>query len=348
MSTALKITFEMLHRTGASSLLRPWTQGLGVIFCMHSVRPAITSDFAPNANLESTPEFLDAAIMMLKAQGYDLVSMDEAAQRISGGQRNANPFAAFTLDDGYRDNLKHAMPVFLHHNCPFMVYVAPGLVDGTTEMWWKALEAIIAQQDHLDVTVGGKKLGFAARTSKQKRMTWNNLAPRIQNLPEYEQRDWIRKAAARYGVDLHKQCRDVIMTWDELRQMAKHPLASIGAHTMNHYAVKRLPAEDATREIFDSRGKLERELGMPVRHFAYPYGNVAHAGARDFQIAADAGFITSVTTRLGTAFPEHARHMQALPRIMVSGKYQEARWLQVLATGLPGRLSNKGRRLNVD
>jgi len=347
MSIVLKAAFETLYRSGAATLLRPLTQGLGVIFCMHSVRPACNAEFAPNANLESTPEFLEAAITMLKAQGYDLVSMDEATGRISGTHGKASPFAAFTLDDGYRDNLEYALPVFVRHNCPFMVYVAPGLVDGTTDLWWKALECFIAQQDNLDVVVGGQKLTFVTHTPQQKLLAWNSLAPRIQNLPEFERRDWIRSAASRIGLDLQQQCIDAIMSWDELRGMAKHPLASIGAHTTNHYALKRLQLEDATREIVGSRQRLEHELGCPVRHFAYPYGNVAHAGAREFRIAADAGFTSSVTTRLGTVFAEHAYHMQALPRVMVSGKYQRSRWLQVLATGLPGRLSNTGRRLSV-
>ena len=89
------------------------------------------------------------------------------------------------------------------------------------------------------------------------------------------------------------------------------------------------------------------ELGLPVRHFAFPYGNVDHAGVRDFALCKEAGYETAVTTRMGAAYPDHAAHLHALPRVMVSSKYAEMRWLKVLASGLPGRMKNFGGRLNV-
>ncbi|NMD08429.1 MAG: polysaccharide deacetylase family protein, partial [Phyllobacteriaceae bacterium] len=112
-------------------------------------------------------------------------------------------------------------------------------------------------------------------------------------------------------------------------------------------ALARLPEDEARHEIADSGKRLAQELGRPVRHFAFPYGNIGHAGPREFALARSSGYATAVTTRLGTVDEGHADHLHALPRVMVSGKYQEPRWLKVLASGLPGRLKNKGRGLNV-
>lgn len=346
-STAARVAFELMHASGAATLLRPWTQGLGVIFCMHRVRPASDASFAPNANLEVTPEFLDSAIAMLKHSGFELVSMDEVVNRLAQGRAADKPFAAFTLDDGYRDNFEHALPVFTKHDCPFTIYVAPGLVDGTTEMWWVALEKIIASCTQLSVDIAGQQSHHNMPTAALKQSAWQKLARQVDQLPEYDQRQWIRTEAARHGIDLAAMCFQAIMTWAEIRKVSRHRLATIGAHTINHHAIKQLPAEDALREMSLSRQRIELELKLPVRHFAFPYGNRAHAGPRDFQLAKEAGFASSATTRLGTVFPGHAHHLQALPRVMVSGKYQQARWLQVLATGLPGMLRNAGRRTNV-
>ena len=113
-TTALRLAFETLYRSGVSQLFSPLTQGMGVIFCMHRVQPEGTAadPFNPNSNLTSTPEFLDAALTMLRQSGYEFLSLDAAAERVSKGRKGARPFAVFTLDDGYRDNLQHAMPVF--------------------------------------------------------------------------------------------------------------------------------------------------------------------------------------------------------------------------------------------
>jgi peptidoglycan/xylan/chitin deacetylase (PgdA/CDA1 family) len=124
-------------------------------------------------------------------------------------------------------------------------------------------------------------------------------------------------------------------------------LVTIGAHSLNHYALSRLDETEARHEIVASGERIAQELGKPVRHFAFPYGNVAHAGSREFHLAKQAGYASAVTTRMGAVFPEHAQHLQALPRVMVSSKYAELRWLKVLASGLPGRLANRGARLNV-
>ena len=166
-------------------------------------------------------------------------------------------------------------------------------------------------------------------------------------MPEYAQRDWIRRVCNAHGVDLGAMCRAAAMTWDEIRQMNAEPLATIGAHAVNHYAVMRLPEADARREITESKRRIEAELGEPVLHFAYPYGNVDAAGPRDFGLCGKAGYMSAVTTRLGVIFAEHAAHLQALPRVIVSGKYQKARYLDALVSGVPGAMKNRFRRINV-
>lgn len=346
-TTLLQLTFEGLHRSGAATLLRPWSQGLGVIFCMHSVCPEtpVPDGFAPNSGLSSTPAFLDAALTVLRAAGYEYLSMDDALRRIRGETPSDKPFAVFTLDDGYRDNLVHALPVFARHECPILVYVAPGFVDGSTEMWWVALERMIA--DHVgEISINGASAALDG-SAQAKWQAWGKLAPVLQAMPEHAQRTWVREASLRHGIDLKALCRELIMTWDEVRQLARHPLATVGAHTLNHFAVSRLSEDEARLEIVQSGKRLEQELGQPVRHFAYPYGNTSHAGPRDFRIAAEAGYASAVTTRMGAAYREHAAHLHGLPRVMVSSKYAQTRWLRVLASGLPGRMSNLGRKLNV-
>ena len=35
-------------------------------------------------------------------------------------------------------------------------------------------------------------------------------------------------------------CRDLVLDWDGLRQLAADPLVTIGAHTIRHYALAKL------------------------------------------------------------------------------------------------------------
>jgi peptidoglycan/xylan/chitin deacetylase (PgdA/CDA1 family) len=92
--------------------------------------------------------------------------------------------------------------------------------------------------------------------------------------------------------------------------------------------------------------RIEAKLGRRPLHFAYPVGNVAAASAREFAIAAEAGFKTAVTTRPGVLFPEHAKTLTALPRVSVNGEFQRLRYLDVLMSGAATALWNGFRRVN--
>jgi peptidoglycan/xylan/chitin deacetylase (PgdA/CDA1 family) len=345
--TIMKACFEAMYWSGASHLLSPMWGGRGVIFCLHHIAPKSTQAFAPNANLETTPEFLELLILHIKQRGFELLSLTDAVEQIRRGAGATNRFAVFTLDDGYRDNLVHAMPVFNKHNCPFTVYVAPRIADGTCELWWRVLEAIILTNNEVAIELTGSAMRLSTYSAQAKWAAWRQLAPKVQAMPEYAQREWISRAADSHGVDLRRLCRDAAMTWDELREMSRNLLATIGAHTLNHYNLLKLPYADARQEIVESGERVASELGRAVDHFAYPYGNRDAAGPREFQLCADAGYQSAVVTRLGTVVPEYRRHLFALPRIMVSSRFAETRYIDALVSGIPGRLANRLSGLNV-
>jgi hypothetical protein len=46
-------------------------------------------------------------------------------------------------------------------------------------------------------------------------------------------------------------------------------------------------------------------------------------------------------------FSEHAAHLHALPRVSLNGLWQDLDYLDVLISGAPFVLWNRGRRLNV-
>ena len=91
-SAILKTSLDVLYYSGASQVLRSIFGGRGAIFMLHHVRPGnLHKGFAPNAGLEVTPGFLDEVIAMVKARGFDLVTIDEAVARILGEDTSPRP-----------------------------------------------------------------------------------------------------------------------------------------------------------------------------------------------------------------------------------------------------------------
>ena len=65
---------------------------------------------------------------------------------------------------------------------------------------------------------------------------------------------------------------------------------------------------EARREVSQSRRVLERELGHPVRTFAYPYGGWREIGTQGIAAAREAGCAWAVATISGTT-PESDRYL---------------------------------------
>ena len=133
----------------------------------------------------------------------------------------------------------------------------------------------------------------------------------------------ISALCTRHGVDEAAICRELCMSWDELKPFADDPLVTIGAHTITHCNLAKADEAIASHEMAASRARIEDALQRPVLHLAYPYGDKIAAGAREFALAQAAGFKTAVTTRPGMIFPENAEHLTALPRVSLNGNYQD-------------------------
>jgi peptidoglycan/xylan/chitin deacetylase (PgdA/CDA1 family) len=345
-STALlKASLSALHYAGADHLLAPFAQGIGAVLMLHRVCPAAPEPFEPNRILRVTPDFLDQTIRQIGAAGFDFVSMDEVAARLSEGDMG-RPFVAFTLDDGYRDNLTHAYPVFARHDVPFTVYVPTDYADGTGDLWWLTLEAVLRARDALEIRMQGKHRSFRLDTVAGKELAYHQIYWWLRGIDERNAREVVAELAADCGIDARVFGRRLMMDWSEIRGLATDPRVTIGAHTRRHCALSKLSLAEATDEIAMGVSRLERELARPCRHFSYPFGDESAAGEREFTIVRELGLSTAVTTRKGLLHRDHADRRHALPRISLNGDYQHARYVKVLLSGAPFLFWDMARRLS--
>lgn len=330
----LKAALSALHYSGADGLIAPFTSGAGVIFMLHRVTPEATKDFEPNRILKVTPDFLDSVLKQVKANGFDIIGLDDVPKRLNAGSQS-KPFAVFTLDDGYRDNAEFAYPVFKRYDAPFTIYIPTDYADGTGDLWWLTLEEAVRGLDEVTVDMDGSRRHFSLRTTAEKNAGFDALYWWLRAKPETVARAITHRLAREANFDASKLCRDLIMGWDEIRALAADPLVTIASHSKSHYALAKLPEYKVRAEIADSVARLEKELGRPCRHFSFPYGAESSAGEREFAIAAELGMTTAVTTRKGLLHASHKDRLTALPRLSLNGDYQDPRYVKVLLSGAP-------------
>lgn len=105
----------------------------------------------------------------------------------------------------------------------------------------------------------------------------------------------------------------------------------VGAHTLTHPYLTRLPLKDARREIVQCREELQQLVGAEVLSFCYPYGDLDE---QVVQMVQEAGYRVACTVRKGLVRPQDDPF--TLPRVPIA--YSDG------ATGLLYRLWRAWRR----
>lgn len=298
-----------LYWSGAYRLVGRRYGGRGVIFMLHSV--VDRADDYLGEPVRCTVDVLERLLRYLRARRIDLLSLDDALARFEGGgaREEARPFAVLTFDDGYRDNLTHALPLLERYGVPATVYVTTCMIERQPHPWWIGLVAWLKGRERIAVE------GFGARevsSFEAKIETRIALTGWVQG--NLERLAALNVAMTTDGVDIGALVDQEALSHDELRALAKHRLITIGGHTTSHPWLQALTADEAGHEIRENRRYLQDLLQDEIRHFAYPFGSPVACGERETGLAAEAGFQTAVTTRHGCIFPDHADHRYALPR----------------------------------
>lgn len=138
--------------------------------------------------------------------------------------------------------------------------------------------------------------------------------------------DFVGLSAAQ-AEKLNKDLDRDVMNWHQIEELEKSGF-EIGAHSMSHPDLRRLPAEQLERELSMARSHLEARLQHPVRSFAYPYGSY---DAR-VKNAVSGHYNCACTTRLGSNQP--AQDPMLLRRLDVYYLKRERAFMKACTEGL--------------
>jgi peptidoglycan/xylan/chitin deacetylase (PgdA/CDA1 family) len=224
---------------------------------------------------------------------------DDLAQPAERRRTGSAGAFLLTLDDGYRDNLTNALPILERFGIPVVIFVTTGFVDGSREPAEEQLARIVAGCTLLRVSGGG---ALPCASLAEKRATYGALKPRLKKRSLAGRRRVLDNLASLNGIDLTPG-ESLFLAWDEVRQLDRHPLVTIGAHTRSHPLLTALSPFEAYAEIRDSKIELERQLEHRIDCFAYPYGGENWIVRR---LAARAGFRLAFATK-GRPFDSRER-----------------------------------------
>jgi len=184
------------------------------------------------------------------------------------------PRVAVTFDDGYANNLHHALPILREYSIPATVFVATGQVGTDRLFWWDRL--------HL------------ARPAKPVPQT---ITTEFKRLPPARIEAALDAYLAREGrtpppvaPDGHRS-----LTVDELQALAACDLVDIGSHTHGHEILDRLSDAEVRATLADSVAALAR-WNIPTKLFAAPNGDYLD---RQIPLIEAGGFSLCASTQPG-------------------------------------------------
>ncbi len=284
---------------------------IGVVYMLHHIIKKNPEGIPTNEDLKVTPDFLDKIITKYKKRNVDFISLDELSEIVISRRIPDRPFVVFTIDDGYLDNYTQALPVFEHHNVPFAIFVATDFLDKKAILWWDCIENLILTNSCITISDG---TCYPCDTFQQRWDTFRILREKILTLDQNNLQKELKLLFSKYDIDWLEPIKKQGMSWEQVKTLAKHPLCTIGGHTVSHPPLSVLSEEKAKREIQEGIIKLEQAICHPVKYLAFPFGTPNEIGEREFQIVAELGIKLAFMAHVGCITDANISNYTHLPR----------------------------------
>lgn len=280
-----------LYRFFASRLSPAGPEARLSILIFHRVL-AETDPLFPS---EPTLETFESQMGWLKSV-FNIVPFPEAIARLKSGTLPARA-ACITFDDGYADNVTHALPILQKHGLHATFFIATSYLNGGRMFNDTVIESIRhCPLDTLDLSsldLGIHELGSHAA----KAQAIGKILPQVKYLPLDARADIVGRIAACAGADTLPG--DLMMTTAQLKALHAAGM-EIGGHTHRHPILAGLDRNAARDEIAAGKTWLENTLGAPVRVFAYPNGKPGTDYLPEqADIVRELGFEGAVSTQCG-------------------------------------------------
>ena len=311
-----------------------------IIFMLHRFRD-------PDLCARGTdPSVLRSTLAELRRRRATILSLRELVAGIESRTDVSGPAIVFTVDDGYRDFLTAAAPIFATFDAPVTVFLATRFVGGGFWCWWDRIEYAISHSPRRSVALelkgGSVRVEWESHTARSAAI--DLLTERLKRVPDPHRLKVLERLGELFDVEIPAEPppRFGALSWDEVRDLEAAGV-EFGPHSRSHPILSTLGDEAARDEIMGSWADLRRECVSPVPAFCYPNGKGEDYGPRDVKLVQDAGLESALATHEGyvTAAQTTLEDRFWLPRFPFPGDLRTALFQ---ASGLARSVPRSERR----
>ena len=287
-TTAKNLATRALRATGAMGLALRHRRGNPMILMYHGVTRRAPAGLR---NVEGKHVGIDRFAVQLSflARYRRVLSLTEFVDGVLGGRDMTNA-VTLTFDDGYENNVTCAASVLSDYRLPASFFLATGYIAADRWLWVDRLESALDRAGRGKNAVEVSGLGSVALDDRV--ATLKTIKAYAKTQPDERVQEVVAEVAQQCGAAEAAPDGDYrFMSWDQARQL-KAAGFEVGAHTVNHPLLARVPLERGEREMLDSRDHIARELGACCDVFCYPNGKagdytpaIMTSAARHFRAA---------------------------------------------------------------
>lgn len=204
-----------------------------------------------------------------------------------------------TFDDGYANNYE-AAKVLRKYRLTGLFYITAGCIESTESFWVAEIRHLLERtgRGRTCISIQNSRREFSLSSPLERDTAIRQLTQLIKTV-DVRMRESIREELWKQLNDVPPFPSNLMLTWQQLREMVAMEM-EIGGHTMTHCNLPSATPDEAWLEISACKSLLEQQLGIVVKHFAYPNGgSVQHYNDNIKKLLYQAGFFSASTSKPG-------------------------------------------------
>ncbi len=316
---------------GVNKFFRDRTRSRLLGLCYHSVIGDDAPMDDPRTRIAVTQSQFDAQLAELRNH-WTPISLAELDRCFRNDVPIPERSVFVTFDDGFLNNLTVAAPILKKYEIPATIFLTTGLIETGDTLWpLELVERIISWYGNTLPLPNNGGL-FKLPTDPAERIDAAiDVMNRCKSLPDAERLryvEFIRSKTVFQPSEYWQYELYRFMTWQDVRQLRDMGF-ELGAHTVSHGNLAKLPIVEAIDEMRESKKKIETELGIDCFSLAYPFGGREAFSDAVVAAARELGFRVGVTLRMHRN-PERPDPLK-LDRICVTGDTTLASFRSLIA-----------------
>lgn len=176
-----------------------------------------------------------------------------------------------TFDDAWKSFYDNVMPLVADYGIPVVLFVTTEFIGDRYLPYELVIRELCRhknQQGEDILNVEGESINQTPTENVR------SLYAPVCDSGLSRQERYLNRLLECNGVDRNNICGDgpYFLSEKQVREVAEHPLVTIGCHGRYHTRLKLKNISDYYDEVFTARRRLEEMVGRQIDIYAYPYG----------------------------------------------------------------------------